>query len=84
MIHSPFDTSSEIEKVRIDLLRRTPGWRKSDMVGQMTSAVLALAKSGLKMRYPHATEVQLHRLLADLVLGPDPAARSLGPAKIEH
>ena len=64
--------------VQIALLRRTPAWRKLELVGQLNAAVQALLLSGLRQRNPQATPEELRRLLADLLLGPELAGRAYG------
>jgi len=73
------DTRPEAEHVLIDLLRRTPVTRKLEMLGQLNAAARQLALQGLRARHPEATEAQLQRYLADLLLGPELAARAYGP-----
>ncbi len=72
------DTSPDAERVQIELMRRAPAWRKLQLVGQMNSALRTLAMSGLRQRYPQASPQELRRRLADLVLGPELAARVYG------
>jgi hypothetical protein len=73
------DTAPEAEQVLIDLLRQAPPWRKLDMVSQLNAAARTLALTGLRQRYPQATPQELQRRLADLLLGPELAARVYGP-----
>ncbi len=73
------DTGSQAERVLIDLLRHASVARKLEMLGQMNAAVRQLALQGLQVRHPEATEAQLQRYLADLLLGPELAARAYGP-----
>ena len=73
------DTSPEAEEVLLELLRRAPAWRKLEMVAQMNRAVRTLALSGLRTRHPRASEAELRRRLADLLLGPELAERAYGP-----
>ena len=73
------DTRPEAEQVLIELLRSAPVARKLEMLGQMNAAARQLALQGLHARHPAATEAQLQRYLADLLLGPDLAARAYGP-----
>ncbi len=72
------DTSPDAERVQIELMRRAPAWRKLQLVGQMNRALRTLAMSGLRQRYPQASPQELRRRLADLVLGPELAARVYG------
>jgi hypothetical protein len=73
------DTHPEAEKVLIELLRQTPPWRKMEMVGQMNETVKTLMMSGLRSRYPDEPPEKLRRRLADLLLGPELAAKAYGP-----
>ena len=75
------DTRPEAEAVLIELLRQAPPWRKLHMVGQLNQTVRTLALSGLRARHPDATPQELRRRLADLLLGPDLAARVYGPLR---
>ena len=73
------DTRPEAEQVLIELLRRAPVTRKLEMLGQMNAGARILALQGVRARHPGATEAQLQRLLADLLLGSELAARAYGP-----
>jgi hypothetical protein len=73
------DTSPAAERLQIELMRQAPTWRKAYLVGQMTESVRLLALSGLRQRYPQDSPAQLHRRLADLVLGAELAACVYGP-----
>jgi len=73
------DTKPEAEAVLIELLRHAPVEQKLRMVGQMHMAVREFALAGLRLRFPNATEEQLRRRLADLLLGPELAAKVYGP-----
>ena len=75
------DTSPEAEQVLMDLLRKAPAWRKLEMVAELNRTVRMLAMSGLRERYPDATEPELRRHLADLLLGPELAEKAYGPHK---
>lgn len=73
------DTSLEIEKLRIELIRQMPPWKRLYLAGQMIQTVRLLNLSGLRRRYPEASEAELKRRLADLWLGPEMATRVYGP-----
>jgi len=77
------DTAPDAERVLIELLRRAPVERKLELLGQMNAAARQLALQGLRARNPDATEAQLQRHLADLLLGPELAARAYGPWALE-
>jgi hypothetical protein len=73
------DTAPEAEAVLIRLLRQAPTWRKLEMVDQLNQSVKMLALAGLRQRYPNDHEDQLHRRLADLLLGDELARKVYGP-----
>ncbi len=73
------DNLPETERVHIELMRQAPAWRKLQVMDQMNQSLRLLAMSGLRSRYPSASEERLRRLLADLLLGPQLAKRVYGP-----
>jgi len=73
------DTQPEIERMQIERLRQMPSWRKMALMASMGQTVQMLTLAGLRQRYPGDTPAQLRRWLADLLLGPELAARAYGP-----
>lgn len=73
------DSSPEVEKLRIELIRRMPPWKRLYLAGQMIETVRLLNLSGLRQRHPDASEAELKRRLADLWLGPELALKVYGP-----
>jgi len=73
------DTAPEIEAIQIAHLRQMPAHRKLAQVSEMTCAVRALALAGLRQRYPDDSPAQRQRRLADLLRGPELAARIYAP-----
>ena len=73
------DTHPEADRVATELLRKAPPWRKLEMVEDLNQMARQLAKAGLRTRYPRATEPELKRHLADLLLGPELAEKAYGP-----
>ena len=73
------DTTPEAEAVLLGLWRQTPGWRKWELMEQLNRTARALALAGLRRRHPDAGPEELRRRLADLLLGPELAARAYGP-----
>jgi len=78
------DTRPDAERVQIELMRQAPSWCKLELLGQLSQTVKILAASGLRQRYPDATERELRRRLADLMLGTEMAARVYGPKEEDH
>ena len=77
--HDPLsDTSPEAEAVLLTLLRQAPSWRKFKMVGDLNATVKQFALAGIRQRHPKATEREINRHLADLLLGEELAALVYG------
>lgn len=72
------DTDPKIEKMQIQLWRQASPTRKMHMLAQLNASVRILALAGLRSRYPNATETELRRRLADLVLGEELARKVYG------
>ena len=73
------DTDPKIERLQVELMRASPAWRKLELVAQMNKTVRLLMLTGLRQRHPYALPEEINRRLADLLLGPDLAARVYGP-----
>ena len=73
------DTHPEIERLQIEKLRQMHPWRKMELVGEMNRTVQTLALAGLRQRHPDDSPHRRRRRLADLLLGPELAARVYGP-----
>ncbi len=73
------DTHPKIEALQIQLLLEAPSWRKANMLGQMFQTMKELAYQGLCQRHPQASETELRRRLADLILGTELAEQVYGP-----
>jgi hypothetical protein len=78
------DTHPTAQRVQIDLMRATPVWRKMELLAQLNQAARLFALSGLRRRHPGATEREIRRRLADLVLGTELAERVYGPLVLER
>ena len=72
------DTTSEAEAVLVRLWRETPAWRKWELMEDLNRAARELALAGLHRRYPDDSPEVLRRRLADLLLGPELAAKAYG------
>jgi len=73
------DTSPEVERVQIELLRRAPEWRRLQLTDRMSATMRGLCLAGLRTRHPNASEAELRRRFADIHLGPELAAKAFGP-----
>lgn len=74
----PFDTATEAEEILITLLRQAPDWRKFHMVGELNATVRLLALAGIRQRHPDASDAEVRRHLAELLLGGELAATVYG------
>jgi hypothetical protein len=75
------DTHPKMEALQIRLLREAPPWRKMEMLAGLNASAKSLALAGLRQRYPQASEGELRRRLADLLLGEDLARKVYGELK---
>ena len=69
------DTHPKMEQMQIELIRRMPSWRKFSVVDGLNETVKLMAIAGIKQRNPNATPKQVHRLLAELILGKELARK---------
>jgi len=69
------DTHPKIEQMQIELIRRMPSWKKFSIVDGLNETVKTLAITGIKQRNPDATPQQVHRMLAELMLGAELARK---------
>jgi hypothetical protein len=72
------DTHPKMEALQIQLWRQASPTRKMHMLAQLNASVRMLALAGLRGRYPHASEAELRRRLASLVLGEEVAQKVYG------
>lgn len=73
------DTDREAERVLVEIMRALPAWKKLALLDDACSTARALALAGLRSRHPRETDASLHRMLMDLLLGEETAARVWGP-----
>jgi hypothetical protein len=74
----PSDTHPKIKALQIDLLRKATPERKLEMMAELNASARMLALSGLRVRYPQASERELQRRLAGLLLGEKVASKVYG------
>ncbi len=72
------DTHPKMEALQIRLWRQASPTRKMHMVAQLNASARTLALTGLRSRYPQASETELRRRLAGLLLGEELAHKVYG------
>lgn len=72
------DTHPKMEALQIQLLRQVSPMRKMQMLAQLNRSAHMLALKGLQSQYPHASETELRRRLAGLLLGEELARKVYG------
>jgi hypothetical protein len=77
------DTTPEAEAFLFAYWREAPAWEKWQRMVELNHSARLLAVAGLRSRYPDASEAEIRRRLADLLLGPELAARVYGPHAFE-
>lgn len=76
------DTHPKMEALQIQLWRQASPTRKMQMVAQLNASARMLALAGLRSQYPQASEAELRRRLASLILGDELALKVYG--EISH
>lgn len=69
------DTHPAMEALQIRLWRQASPTQKMNMLAQLNASARLLALTGLRSQYPQATEAELRRKLAQLVLGEEAARK---------
>jgi hypothetical protein len=72
------DTHPKMEALQIQLLKQTTTAQKLKMLAELNSSARMLAIIGLRSQYPHASENEIQRRLADLLLGEELAYKVYG------
>jgi len=72
------DTDEKAERVLIELLRAAPAWKKLEQVEELTETSRQLTLTGLRKRYPQASDQELRLRLASLLFGRETAIRAYG------
>ena len=72
------DTSPEAQAVLLRLQREMPVWRKWELLDDLIRTERMFAWAGLKRRHPDASDAELRRRMADLLLGEELAAEVYG------
>ena len=72
------DTHPKMEALQIQLLRQATPTRKMKMLAQLNASARTLALMGLRSRFPQASQAELQRRLADLLLGEELARKVYG------
>jgi hypothetical protein len=72
------DTHPKMEALQIELWRQASPTRKMHMLAQLNASAHTIALAGLRSRHPHASQAELRRRLADLLLGEELARKIYG------
>jgi hypothetical protein len=78
LVHMGFparDTDCSAHNAQIEILRSMPAWRKLELLADSCETNRTLMSAGLRVRFPEASEEELHRMLMSLLWGEDTAAR---------
>jgi hypothetical protein len=75
------DTHPKMEALQIELWRQATPARKMQMLAQLNASAHRLALTGLRSQYPQASESELRRRLAGLLLGDETARKVYGEIK---
>ena len=78
------DTSVEARQIQLRILGAMSPRRKVALVEDANRTARRLALAGIELRFPHALAEERFRLLMDVVLGEELAARAFGPRGTAH
>jgi len=73
------DTSAKAEQVRLCALRAMSPTRRLSMALGWSQSMRELSRAGLRRQFPNFSEQELHRLMAERVLGTELALKAYGP-----
>jgi hypothetical protein len=76
------DTHPKMESLQIQFWRQASPTHKMHMLAQLNASAHTLALAGLRTRYPQASEAELRRRLAGLLLGEELARKVYG--ELDH
>ena len=76
------DTHPKMEALQIQFWRQASPTRKMHMLAQLNASARTLALTGLRARYPQASEAELRRRLAGLLWGEELARKIYG--ELDH
>jgi hypothetical protein len=74
----PDDTDPEAERALIEMLRRTPTWKRAEQLAGLIHARNVLILADLRRRYPSAGADELRRRLAARLLPREQVIRLFG------
>lgn len=72
------DTHPKMEALQIQLWRQAGPAQKMNMLAQLNASARLLALAGLRAQHPQASEAELRRKLAELLLGKELAHKVYG------
>lgn len=76
------DTHPKMEALQIQLWQQASPTRKMNMLAQLNKSAQTLTLAGLRAKYPQASEAEIRRRLAGLLLGEESARKVYG--EISH
>jgi len=72
------DTHPKMEALQIQFWREATPTRKMQSLAQLNASARKVALTGLRARYPQASDKELRRRLAGLLLGEELASKAYG------
>jgi predicted component of type VI protein secretion system len=72
------DTHPTMEALQVQLWRQASPTRKMNMLAQLNKSAQMLALAGLRTQYPRASETEIRRRLAGLLLREESARKVYG------
>lgn len=63
-LNHAIDTAADAEQVQLNIVRRTPVWKKFSQIVELNRTLRALALADIRRQHPHADESAVRRLYA--------------------
>ncbi len=69
------DTDRSAQAAQIEIFKAMPPWRKLELLADCCQNTRALLEAGLRSRFPNSSDPEIQRMLLELILGEETAAR---------
>lgn len=72
------DTTSEVQQMHFELMRRLPSWKRLTLAFELTHAVRELGLADIRHRFPGASDEEIRRRFIARVLPRNDVIRAYG------
>lgn len=72
------DTTSDVQQIHFELMRRLPGWKRLMLAFELTQALRELTLADIRHRFPGASDEEVRRRFIARVLPRNDVIRAYG------